>query len=203
YTLGPRHRRLHYAVPTGSPDVSSRPPPTPPGVLLPSRRRNALRRTLIGLALTLLVLLAWQLAEDYRQRLDPQKRFALAHGEQLTKHLGLSMQLKAQASMALLLNAAPEQPDGVAQAELMAALRNIFPTFASLVWMDARGQIIADSSSVTHDLGLLRTLQQRSYPAPYHFSFSAQDDGTIYLLLRLQDTRISVLRLSAQALNGW
>ena len=85
----------------------------------------------------------------------------------------------------------------------MATLRGIFPTLGSVAWLDANGQLLADSASESRDLSFIRNLQQRSGTAPYHFAFSAQDGGALYLLLRQPDDSQRVLRMRTSALRGW
>ncbi|USR40605.1 EAL domain-containing protein [Ectopseudomonas hydrolytica] len=162
-------------------------------------RREALRRVLMALVLAMLGLLAWQLTQEYRQLLDSQKQLSRGYSEQLAKHLSLNMRLKAQAGQAML-QAAETRGDVTAP---IAPLRSIFPTLQSIVWLDAQGQRLADSAGESPDLPFIRALQQRIGAADYHFAFSPQDEGALYLLLRQDDESQRVLRLRMTALRDW
>ncbi len=162
-------------------------------------RREALRRVLMALVLAMLGLLAWQLTQEYRQLLDSQKQLSRGYSEQLAKHLSLNMRLKAQAGQAML-QAAETRGDVTAP---IAPLRSIFPTLQSIVWLDAQGQRLADSAGESPDLPFIRALQQRIGAADYHFAFSPQDEGALYLLLRRDDESYRVLRLRMTSLRDW
>ncbi|MGQ7956232.1 EAL domain-containing protein [Pseudomonas sp. SP16.1] len=148
----------------------------------------------------MLGLLAWQLLHEYRQLLDNQQRLSRSYGEQLAKHLSLGMRLKAQAGQAMLQGV---EPGSASADELLIPLRGIFPTLHSLAWLDARGQVLADSAAAATDLTLIHDLLQRSGAAPYHFAFDARDGGALYLLLRQADGSARILRMSTRALRGW
>ncbi|MBH3341807.1 EAL domain-containing protein [Pseudomonas mendocina] len=152
------------------------------------------------LVLAILGLLAWQLTQEYRQLLASQKQLSQGYASQLAKHLSLNMRLKAQAGQAMLQNAPAHEGGG---SEVVATLRSIFPTLDSMARLDTDGQLLADSASGSRDPSLLRDLQRRSGAAPYHFAFSAQGGGALYLLLRQPDGSQYVLRMRASALRNW
>src|SRR5690606_27710689 len=118
--------------------------------------------------------LAWQLTQQYHQLLDNQRQLSRSYAGQLARHLSLNMRLKAQAGQAMLQNA-PEY--GSDSSDVLERLRSIFPTLGSMAWLDANGQLLADSASEARDLSFIRNLQQRSGSEPYHFAFSALDGG--------------------------
>nr|WP_232106550.1 EAL domain-containing protein [Pseudomonas mendocina] len=159
-----------------------------------------MRRALLVLVLAILGLLAWQLTQEYRQLLASQKQLSQGYASQLAKHLSLNMRLKAQAGQAMLQNAPAHEGGG---SEVVATLRSIFPTLDSMARLDTDGQLLADSASGSRDPSLLRDLQRRSGAAPYHFAFSAQGGGALYLLLRQPDGSQYVLRMRASALRNW
>lgn len=190
-------QRLKYpALAAGSQNVST---PSSLPSSSPGESRAALRRALVALVLAMLGLLAWQLTQEYRQLLDSQKQLSKGYSTQLAKHLSLNMRLKAQAGQAILQSSPARAGDG---RELVTALRSIFPTVNSLAWLDANGQLLADSASESRDLSFIRNQQQRSGAAPYHFAFSALDGGALYLLLRQPDDSHRVLRMRTSALRG-
>ncbi len=175
-------------------------PNSPTGESRAPRRREALRRALVVLVLAILGLLAWQLVQEHRQLLGSQKQLSLSYGEQLAKHLSLSMRLKAQAGQAMLHSAEDAKRS---DAELLGTLRSIFPTLSSMAWFDANGQLLSDSFASANDRSFIRNQLQRSASAAYHFAFSAQDGGALYLLLRQADGSHRVLRMSTKALRNW
>jgi diguanylate cyclase (GGDEF)-like protein/PAS domain S-box-containing protein len=175
-------------------------PSSSPGESRAPRRRVALRRALVALVLAILGVLAWQLTQQYHQLLDNQKQLSRSYAGQLARHLSLNMRLKAQAGQAMLQNA-PEY--GSDSSDVLERLRSIFPTLGSMAWLDANGQLLADSASEARDLSFIRNLQQRSGSEPYHFAFSALDGGALYLLLRQPDGSQRVLRMRANALRNW
>ena len=152
------------------------------------------------LVLAILGLLAWQLTQEYCQLLDNQKQLSEDYASQLAKHVSLNMRLKAQAGQAMLQNGPAHAGDG---SNAVATLRSIFPTLSSVAWLDANGQLLADSAGESRDLSFIRSLQQRSGSVPYHFAFSALDGGVIYLLLRQPDDSLRILRMRASALRVW
>jgi len=175
-------------------------PSSPSGEPRAPKRREALRRALVVLVLAILALLAWQLTQEYRQLLDSQKQLSQGYSAQLARHVSLNMRLKAQAGQAMLQSAAARDSS---DDELVTLLRSIFPTLNSLAWLDAHGQLLADSASESRDLSFIRNQLQRSDSAAYHFAFSAQDGGTLYLLLRQSDDSHRVLRMRTSALRSW
>ena len=155
-----------------------------------------LRRALVVLVVAILALLAWQLTQEYRQLLASQKRLSRDYATQLAKHVSLSMRLKAQAGQAML------QYEGNDR-DRVATLSSIFPTLRSVARLDANGQLLADSAGESRDLPFIRNLQRHAGSAPYHFAFSAQQGGALYLLLPQPDGSQYVLRMRASALRRW
>ena len=169
--------------------------------------RGPTRGALVVLVLSMLVLLLWQLRQESQQLLDNQRQLGLAYSSQLANHLGLNMELKASAGQALLQTHVlpPSSPDELE--ELLHILRGVFPTLRSLAWLNDQGQIIADSHAPTEDVLYLTELLQRGGGESFFYTFSANDRGRIYLLLRHNpDSAASgywVLRLTNQALTSW
>ncbi|WAC42976.1 EAL domain-containing protein [Pseudomonas sp. SL4(2022)] len=166
--------------------------------------RGPTRGAVVVLVLSMLVLLLWQLRQESQQLLDNQRQLGLAYSSQLANHLSLNMDLKASAGQALLQN--HKVPTGNAD-ELLQTLRSVFPTLRSLAWLNARGEVLADSHAPSDDALYLSELLQRSQGESFFYAFSANDRGRIYLLLRHNPdspaSGVWVLRLSNQALSGW
>ncbi|WP_212630472.1 EAL domain-containing protein [Pseudomonas sp. KB-10] len=171
-------------------------PSSPPGESRAPKHRTVLRRALVVLVVAILALLAWQLTQEYRQLLASQKRLSRDYATQLAKHVSLSMRLKAQAGQAML------QYEGNDR-DRVATLSSIFPTLRSVARLDANGQLLADSAGESRDLPFIRNLQRHAGSAPYHFAFSAQQGGALYLLLPQPDGSQYVLRMRASALRRW
>jgi diguanylate cyclase (GGDEF)-like protein/PAS domain S-box-containing protein len=169
--------------------------------------RGPTRGALVVLVLSMLVLLLWQLRQESQQLLDNQRQLGLAYSSQLANHLSLNMELKASAGQALLQPHVlpPSNPDELE--ELLHTLRGVFPTLRSLAWLNGQGRIIADSHAPTKDALYLDELLQRGGGESFFYTFSANDNGRIYLLLRHNpDSAASgywVLRLTNQALTSW
>jgi len=169
--------------------------------------RGPTRGALVVLVLSMLVLLLWQLRQESQQLLDNQRQLGLAYSSQLANHLNLNMALKASAGQALLQPHVlpPNNPDELE--ELLHTLRGVFPTLRSLAWLNAEGRIIADSHAPTDDTLYLEELLQRGGRDSFFYTFSANEHGRIYLLLRHNpDSTASgfwILRLTNQALTGW
>ncbi len=169
--------------------------------------RGPTRGALVVLVLSMLVLLLWQLRQESQQLLDNQRQLGLAYSSQLANHLSLNMELKASAGQALLQPHVlpPSNPDELE--ELLHTLRGVFPTLRSLAWLNGQGRIIADSHAPTEDALYLAELLQRGGGESFFYTFSANDNGRIFLLLRHNpDSAASgywVLRLTNQALTSW
>ncbi|WP_347507275.1 sensor domain-containing protein [Pseudomonas anguilliseptica] len=169
--------------------------------------RGPTRGALVILVLSMLVLLLWQLRQESQQLLDNQRQLGLAYSSQLANHLSLNMVLKASAGQALLQPHVlpPSNPNELE--ELLHTLRGVFPTLRSLAWINGQGRIIADSHAPTEDALYLGELLARGRSDSFFYTFSANDNGRIYLLLRHNpDSAASgfwVLRLTNQALTSW
>ncbi|MES2819468.1 MAG: EAL domain-containing protein [Pseudomonadota bacterium] len=162
------------------------------------------------LVLVLLVLLLWQLRQEYRQQVDSQRQRSYDFAAQLANHLSLGMEFKAQASLAMLRQSGPP-PATEAQTEaVLGGLREIFTSLQSLAWLDAKGNRLVDSAAGSTDGPALAALQQRMAGQPYHFAFAARadhGDGQLYVLLRQTqepgESPYWVVRLPPQALRDW
>ncbi|MGE6792597.1 bifunctional diguanylate cyclase/phosphodiesterase [Pseudomonas guineae] len=169
--------------------------------------RGPTRGALVVLVLSMLVLLIWQLRQESQQLLDNQRQLTLAYSSQLANHLGLSMDLKASAGHALLQGHKQAPGDADEREELLQSLRNVFPTLLSLAWLNEQGDILADSRATGADGLYIDELFQRGRSERFFYSFSANDNGRIYLLLRQNPVGAAsgfwVLRMTNQALSSW
>jgi len=169
--------------------------------------RGPTRGALVVLVLSMLVLLLWQLRQESQQLLDNQRQLGLAYSSQLANHLGLNMELKASAGQALLQTHVLPPSNSDELEDLLHTLRGVFPTLRSLAWLNGQGRIIADSHTPSEDALYLAELLQRGGSESFFYTFSANEHGRIYLLLRHNpDSAASgywVLRLTNRALASW
>nr|WP_322938822.1 EAL domain-containing protein [Pseudomonas sp. s4] len=159
-----------------------------------------MRRALVTLIVTILGLLAWQLAQEYRQLLDSQRQLHQAYATQLARHLSQSMSLKAQ-TVQVILQSREVASEGFDQR--IGNLREVFPTLSSVAWFDSNGQLRADSAGPSRDQAFIRQLLRHNASHDYHYAFSPREGGTLYLLLRQPDDSHHVLRLQPQVLDDW
>ncbi|TXR40986.1 EAL domain-containing protein [Ectopseudomonas mendocina] len=162
--------------------------------------RVALRRALVTLIVTILGLLAWQLAQEYRQLLDSQRQLHQAYATQLARHLSQSMSLKTQ-TVQVILQSREVASEGFDQR--IGNLREVFPALSSVAWFDSNGQLRADSAGPSRDQAFIRQLLRHNASHDYHYAFSPREGGTLYLLLRQPDDSHHVLRLQPQVLDDW
>ena len=185
-------------------------PPTPshlPGATPVQALRKSIRGALVVLVLSMLALLLWQLRQESQQLLDNQRQLGLTFSTQLANHLALNMDLKANAGRALLRAHVQPPSNNAARDELLQTLRGVFPTLLSLAWVNSQGRIIADSHAPSADALYVDELLQRGGDERFFFSFSANESGRIYLLLRHNpdsaDSGYWVLRMTTNALSRW
>ncbi|MDM8350938.1 EAL domain-containing protein [Pseudomonas sp. sp1636] len=155
----------------------------------------------------MLALLLWQLQLESRQLLDNQRQLSHQFNAQLANQLSLSMELKAQAGLAMLRQKIPAAAPGEHPEQVLNGLQRVFSSLHSLAWLGPRGDILADSQPQTNDAPLLASLTQRSNGSSYHYAFGPRDGGLVYLLLRQTEgnnpSGYWALRLTTQALRSW
>lgn len=132
------------------------------------------------LVLIMLGSLIWQLQGEYQQRLNSQRERSSEYVNHLGQDLGLGLQFKAHSALAILRHARPAGND-----LLLNAVRGIFPDLISLTQLDAGGKSLFDSQP-RDDQAWLRRLQDSSANQSYRYTYSSEQPGQIYLLLREQ-----------------
>jgi diguanylate cyclase (GGDEF)-like protein/PAS domain S-box-containing protein len=184
-------------VPKLRPSTTPRAPGEPYGPPL----HRSVKGLLLVLVLSMLSLLFWQLQQEYHQLKDGQRQRSQELAREITSHLEGSMDFKAQAGLAFLAQSA-RQPSPAPG--LLDNLKRIYPAMRSVAWLTPRGGIVADSDPGADDALFVARLAQRSAGQAVHFSFSAQDGGQLYLILRdMQAGSAWLLRLDPQALRNW
>lgn len=151
----------------------------------------------------MLVLLFWQLLDQFQQNQDHQRQRSLDYSALLADRLSLNMALTAQVALNILDNQPPQTPRAKQQAQLLDDLHSTLPSMHSAVWLSAAGEVIKDSrtNASSDDAMFLAQLSQRIKEQPYYFS-SAADGSQVYLLVRQQgDMGYWALRLSPDILS--
>jgi diguanylate cyclase (GGDEF)-like protein/PAS domain S-box-containing protein len=145
--------------------------------------RGTLRGVLAGLVLVMLALILWQLLDQFQQSEDQQRQRSLDHSTQLADRLSLNMALSAQVSLNVL-GASQQPPTDPSQiTRLLNNLRQSLPAARSVAWLNAAGNIAADSADSPNDALVLKQTQQQAMGRPYYFDNN--DDGSqVYLLIR-------------------
>ncbi|WP_397451295.1 EAL domain-containing protein [Pseudomonas sp. NA-150] len=170
-------------MPTSLPPSSLRSPTDAP----PAPLRGTLKGALAALVLLMLVLLFWQLMDQFQQTQDRERQRSFDYSSLLADRLSLNMALNAQ--MALNLLAGPQQ-DSLTdnqQALALEKLRVTLPSLRSVVWLSAAGDIIKDSAGSSNmpdgEAVFLKHLMLRAQARPYYFA-NTDDGSQLYLLVR-------------------
>jgi diguanylate cyclase (GGDEF)-like protein/PAS domain S-box-containing protein len=189
--------------------ASPRPPAQPEQghSLASAPARGSVKGLLAGLVLLMLALLLWQLHQEYRQLQDGARERNYTLTRELASHLELVMQMKADAVLALLRQQSPHPEGEVRQLAELDLLRPILPSITSLAWLNPNGGVLADTQANSDDALFLANLVQRGEGQTYHYAFSPQGRGEVYLILRQsplpEPSGYWALRLDAEAIRTW
>jgi len=168
--------------------------------------RGSLKGALAALVLLMLVLLLWQLIDQFQETLDRQRQRSLDYSALLADRLSLNMALNAQLALNLLDDTKQLPLVADQQQVLLDKLRETLPALRSAGWLNSAGDVLKDSANsstaTAGDAAYLMQLVQRSQGRPYYFA-NAPDGSLIYLLVR-QPGELSkgywVLRLAPEVL---
>ncbi|MFJ7813995.1 EAL domain-containing protein [Pseudomonas asiatica] len=144
--------------------------------------RGSIKGALALLALILLGLLLWQLFAQFNHTQADLRKQSLDATAELADHLSLNMAFKAQQAVNVV-QPYVKAPTPSALPSLLGTLRERLPALQSMAWLDATGQVQADSLAGSPDRHLLDELLRLNQGSPYFFTNSA-DNRTLYLLLR-------------------
>ncbi|MGN8251280.1 sensor domain-containing protein [Pseudomonas sp. SMV7] len=147
--------------------------------------RGSIKGALALLALILLGLLVWQLFAQFSHTQADLRKKTLEGTAELADHLGLNLAFKAQQAVNVLQPYA-NVPAPKALPGVLANLRGHLPDLQSVAWLDAAGQVQADSLAGSPDRQLIDELLKLSQGHPYFFS-NSPDNSSVYLLLRQAD----------------
>ncbi|XKV48172.1 EAL domain-containing protein [Pseudomonas sp. nanlin1] len=157
--------------------------PTPPrnlsGPSPEAAPRGSLKSALAILVLVLLMLLFWQLFDQYRTTLAEQRQYTEDSAQDLATHLDLTIALSGQ----LALNQLPSLPPATPQnlEPLLDKVRGVVPATQALAWLDANGQVLSDTATAD-DHQAIQALWERGQRHPFYFGNSS-DGQQVYLLL--------------------
>ncbi|MCO6059528.1 EAL domain-containing protein [Pseudomonas sp. MOB-449] len=169
--------------------------------------RRSVKGVLVGLVLLMLTLLLWQLHQEYRQLQDSARDRNYTLTRELASHLELVMQMKADAVIAVLRQQPPNLESRDARLAELDLLRPLMPATRSLAWLNPNGGVLADTQADSDDELYLANLVQRSDGQIYHYAFSAEGRGEVYLILRQsplpEPSGYWVMRLDAEAIRTW
>lgn len=182
-------------VPDMSPALTHRAPGEPQG---PALQRSV--KGLLGVLVVIMIgLLFWQLLQEYHRLQTDQRQYDRTLAEQLARQLESTMEQEAEAGLALLQYSGRE----ISEPALLDSLHVLYPQMHSIVRVSPRGGVLDDSAPGSDDSLYIAALAHRSAGQPYHFAFTAEAGGLIYLLLHDGQGRSWALRLDASVLQDW
>lgn len=153
-----------------------------PGDSLATTLPNSVKGALVALVLVMLGLLFWQLYHEVRQSEENRYKREQEYAQQLAAHMGLSIELRAHAALALLKRTASTPPPVDKTAPLLDSVRAIFPALESMVWLDADGRTLLDTRANTDDSAFITELFKHNHGQPYQYLFNPAADQ-IYAFL--------------------
>jgi diguanylate cyclase (GGDEF)-like protein/PAS domain S-box-containing protein len=133
--------------------------------------------------LLMLVLLLWQLVEQFQQTQDRQRQSSIDYSVQLADRLDLNMALTAQIALNVLDDSRAATQTPQQKTALLARLRESLPALVSVAWVNTSGGIQADSAETSNDAGFLTKILPQAQPLPYFYT-DAADRSLIYLYVR-------------------
>ena len=153
-----------------------------PGDSLANTLPNSVKGALVALVLVMLGLLFWQLYHEVRQSEENRYKREQEYAQQLAAHMGLGIELRAHAALALLKRTAPTPVPAEQLAPLLDSMHAIFPALDSLIWLDARGRTLADTQAAPSDDAFVAYLLQHNQGQAYQYVYNAANEQ-IYALL--------------------
>ena len=154
----------------------------PPVQASTSPLHGSLKGVLAVLVLMLLVLLFWQLLDQFQRTQADQRQYSIDYSADLADHVNLNMALNAQTVLSQLLTSQPF-PSTREKNQIVSQLHPLVPELQSVAWLSGDARLIADTLPQTPDEDVVRTLVQRLDGYSYYYSNSA-DNRTVYLLIR-------------------
>ncbi|QXI29341.1 bifunctional diguanylate cyclase/phosphodiesterase [Pseudomonas vanderleydeniana] len=145
--------------------------------------RGTIKGVLAIMVLLMLVVLFWQLIDQFQQTRKVQRQYSIDYSAELADHISLNMKLDAQIAANLLpIFEKPDSPEQ--QQQLLTKLRLSLPSIRSFALFDMKGNLITDSASDSHDIDYLSDLVQRSNRTQAYYFTNDEDGSVVHLLLR-------------------
>jgi diguanylate cyclase (GGDEF)-like protein/PAS domain S-box-containing protein len=135
----------------------------------------------------MVLLLLWQMVEQFQQTQERQHQRSIDHSVQLADRLSLNLALNAQTALNLLDDARANQPSDDGTVALLASLRQSMPSLKSVVRLDSEGNVSADSEGDTPDVGFLTQMRSIIQGHPYFYA-NDPSASTFYLFIRQPGT---------------
>jgi diguanylate cyclase (GGDEF)-like protein/PAS domain S-box-containing protein len=152
----------------------------------------------------MLVLLLWQLVEQFRQTQERQQQRSVDYSIQLADRMSLNMALNVQVALNGLDNVKSAPQTLEQKAAILNTLRQSIPDLRSIALIDGAGNIISDSATISTDAEFLTQKHPSLQSRAYYYS-NATDGSLFYMFIRQpgQDSNnYWVLRLDPQIVKS-
>jgi diguanylate cyclase (GGDEF)-like protein/PAS domain S-box-containing protein len=136
---------------------------------------------LAGLSLALLGLLSWQIQEERDHQSTLLSESLQEQSLQKTQLIENTLALLAYKTSALLGQAEPGQ---TGTSRLIALVRNIYPSAAGLYWIPIGASDESYEPNAPIDTATLDKALKQAGSAPFFYSYSADKEGKIFVLIR-------------------
>jgi len=143
---------------------------------------SSAKNALAVIVLALLVLLFWQLLDQFHRTLADKYQQSIESSTELVDHVSLNMALNAQIALSQLLTTQPF-PSTREKTEIVTRLQRSLPDLQSVAWLTGDARLVADSAETTDDLQPIEAMLQRMNNQSFHYGSSA-DGSRTYLLIR-------------------
>ena len=143
---------------------------------------GSLKGALAFLVLMLLMLLFWQLFDQFQRTQADQRQHSIDYSADLADHVNLNMALNAQIVLNQLLTTQPF-PSARERAETLGRVQRSVPELQSLAWLSGDARVIADTLAQVDDEAFITTLVSRLDGDSHYYTNSPAAD-LVYLLIR-------------------
>lgn len=143
---------------------------------------GSLKGALAFVVLMLLVLLFWQLLDQFQRTQADQRQHSIDYSADLADHVNLNMALNAQIALNQLLTTQPF-PSARERAETLARVRRSVPELQSLAWLSGDARVIADTLPDASDAPFIALLAGRLDGDSHYYTNNTAAD-LVYLLIR-------------------
>lgn len=169
---------------------------------LPSRSRS-IKSVLIVLVGFMLVLLFWQLTDDYQQADQLEARYASQNVAAQAVHLEKLLEGRATMARSILDSANTPPANSDAASALLSRLRDVLPSTRSLSWLDQDGNAIATIGQPRPTEVLRQVFQRFPHQTSYFFQLTNRPEDGVDLLLVAGDSEYMIVHLAPEAIDHW